>query len=333
MLIELSDFYLPKEVLHRDKQLKSIRDIFINFKKYKCGTNLAILGVTGGGKTTIMRKVINEEDCSVYISCTDSKTTFKTIKSIFNLNVQTRAEALEKTIKNLLSNPKIIVIDEIDKVKDISNLFDDLNTIYRKTMVPIIIITMNRGILSEMPIDAKKTLFFEKVTLPAYNAFELKDILKSRIEQIKSDIPNIDDGAINYLAALASRNGSARLLLYMTLRCLQKGNFHHEFIDDVYSEMMKQEWFGFYDDLSENEKEFLRVLLNFCDDKKEIDAERIQHHIKLSQSRVSQLLNAFEKYNVIKTYHRNFGRGGGRKRFIKFYSKEIHEELYNRIVY
>ena len=33
-MLELSDFFIPKEVLHRDKQMKEIRDIFLNFKKY-----------------------------------------------------------------------------------------------------------------------------------------------------------------------------------------------------------------------------------------------------------------------------------------------------------
>lgn len=327
MILELSDFYLPKEVLHRDKQINLIREVFINFKKNKCGTNLAILGVTGSGKSTVIKKVIEEEDSSIYISGSDTKTPFKTIKGIMNLNVKTHEEMLKRTIVKLGEDPKIIVIDEIDKIKNLKELFNDLNTIYRKTMIPIIIVTMSRAVLINMPTDAKKTLFFEKVTLPAYNVRELKNILKSRLKQIQIKIPKIQDGTLNYLSAIASRQGSARLILYLTLKCIQKMNFNQTFIDEIYKEMMKQEWFGFVDDINESEKEFLKYLLPLCDSNNEVDAETLQKKIGLSQPRVSQLLNTFEKYSVINTYHKNLGRAGGRKRIIKFSSKHIYQEL------
>jgi len=44
---EFTDFYIPKEILHRNKQIKEIKEIFDNFKKFNHGTNLSILGVTG----------------------------------------------------------------------------------------------------------------------------------------------------------------------------------------------------------------------------------------------------------------------------------------------
>lgn len=327
MIIELSDFYIPKKILHRDKQIHTLREVFINFKKYKCGTNLAIFGCTGSGKTLIIRKIIEEENNAIYISGANTKTAFKTIQAIMKLKTKTFEETLRKTIEKLRKEPKIIIIDEIDKVRDLKELFNNLNTIYRNTMIPIIITTMRRNVFSNMPVDAKKTLFFEMVSFPAYNALELKDILISRLEQIKIKLPDINDGTLNYLAGLSGRNGSARLLLYLTLKCIQKGNFNQEFIDESYIEIMKREWFGFVDDINENEREFLKTLLEFCDFKKEVVAEVLQKELKLSQPRISQLLNTFEKYSVIETHHKNLGRGGGRKRIIKFVSEEIYKEL------
>lgn len=329
-MLELSDFYIPQEILHRDQQISTIKEIFTNFKKFNSGTNLIIFGVTGSGKTTIMKKVIAEENNSIYVSGSETRTTYKTIKAFFNLKIQTHEELLRRTIEKLEKTPKIITIDEIDKISDIKSLFNDLNTIYRKTMSPIIIITLKHNIISEMPIDAKKTLYFEKMILPSYNAKELKDILLSRINQIKEEIPNIDEGTINYISAIAGRQGSARALITILLKCIQKQNFSYEFIENVYAQMLQEECFEYLEDINDTEREFLRYLIDSCDEEKETDSETLEKKIGLSSARVSQLLNIFEKYSLIKTYHKNLGRGGGRKRMIKFISKDVYDEITRR---
>jgi len=177
MIIELSEEYIPKDILFRDAQIKQIRDVFLNYQRIGMGTNLLIQGVTGSGKTTIIKKITEKENNSIYISCLDKKTTHEVLKSLFNIKIRNQSEVLQKIVKKLLEDPKILIIDEIDKVRDFTNLMNDLNFIYRKTMIPIIIITMKRNILQKMPLDVIKTLFFERVSLPSYNANELKCIL------------------------------------------------------------------------------------------------------------------------------------------------------------
>ncbi|GAI40193.1 unnamed protein product, partial [marine sediment metagenome] len=146
-------------------------------------------------------------------------------------------------------------IDEIDKIKNINQLANDLNTIYRKTMIPIIIISLRRNIVEQMTSDVRKTLFFERIKLPSYNALELKDILKSRIKMIEKKLPGFDEGTINYISAIAARQGSARVLMNITLKCLQKNNFTKKFIEQIYMEMMKEDWVDFVNDINETEKE------------------------------------------------------------------------------
>ena len=245
MIIELSEEYLPKIVLFREKQMNQIRDVFKNYQRIGIGTNLIILGGTGSGKTTIVKKVMEEEDNSIYTSCSNKKTSHTVLKSFFNIKIRNQTEVLEKTIEKLKKDTKIIIIDELDKVRDLTILMNDLNTIYRQTMIPIIIITMDRKILDKFPIDVKKTLFFEKVFLPAYNSIELKEILVERIKSIDNENIEISDGTMNFISAIASKQGSARVLMNITIRCLQKNNFTQEFIKKVYEEMMRQDWIGF----------------------------------------------------------------------------------------
>jgi len=330
MIEELSDEYIPKEVLHREEQMSQIRDIFRNFKKNKTGTNLLLFGCTGSGKTTIIKKIIKEENNSIYISCDETGTSYKTLKSFFNLNEKTHQKLLERTIKELKKNPKIIVLDEIDKIsraEDFTKLMANLNTIYRKTMVPIILITLKRDILTNMKSDVRKTLLPEKINLPSYNAVELRDILTSRLENLKLDL-KIDEGVINYISALSARQGSARILMNIILRCIQKNTFSHDFIEEVYSNIIKEDWMDFMNDINESEKEFLRTLFILgCDYEKGISAESIEKYIKLTGARISQLINTFERYSAVKSWHENLGRAGGRRRFVKFASKEVYEDL------
>ena len=328
MINELSDDYLPDTILHRKKQMEEIRQIFKNFQRLGMGTNLALLGVTGSGKSCIIKKIIEEENNAIYISGSETRTPFKTIKAIFNLRIQTHEEVLRITIERLKENPKILVIDEIDKIRNFVQLVNDLNTIYRKTSIPIIIVTLKRNIIEQMPSDARKTLFFERINLPSYTATELKDILNSRIKLIRRDLHGFDESVINYIAAIASNQGSARVVLNITLRCLQKNNFSQRFIEKIYKEMMKEDWLDFVNDINETEKQFLGVLLGQCDHKQEVTAEVLRGSMGgLTGARISQLVNIFERYDVIISRHENLGKVGGRKRLVKFKSKEIFLEL------
>lgn len=324
MIEELSEEYIPQEILHRDEQLAKIREVFNNFKKYKSGTNLVLFGVTGSGKTTIVKKICREENNSVYISCDRTLTCFKTLKELFGVKAYPKSELLEKIITQLREKPRIIVIDEIDKIRDFSNMMNILNTIYRKTMVPIILITLKRDLVSVMKSDVRKTLLFEKVNLPSYNAFELQDILRARIINLKT---NFSEHAIGYISAFAAQQGSARILMNITLRCLQKNNFTNDFIEETYKQLMRDDWMDFINDINETEKEFLKLLVLSCDDEKEVASETLEKELGMSGGRISQLLNDFEKYGVVVTHHENRGRAGGRKRLIKFKSKEVYDEL------
>lgn len=327
MILELSEEYIPERLLFREKQVMQINEVFENYNRIGMGTNILILGVTGSGKTSIVKRVIEEKNNSIYISCSNRKTSHEVLKAFYEMKVKNQSTVLGETIKKLKEDPKIIIIDEIDKVRDLNQLMNDLNTIYRKTMIPIIIITIKRDILNKIPIDAKKTLFFERITLPSYNAIELKEILIDRIRTVNNENIKIPDGAVNFISAIASKQGSARVLMNITIRCLQKNNFTQKFIQNVYDELIKQDWLSFVNEINETEKEFLNKIIDKCDYKKEMSSESIQGSMKISPSRACQLIGTFEKYGVVTSRHENLGRAGGRRRLIKFASKDVYEEI------
>jgi len=331
MIKELTEYYEPEKILHRKEQLSAIELVFSNFKKFNMASNLLIQGVTGSGKTTVINKAIknNQEKGNgiIFVSGAETKTSFKTLKAIFDLNFSTIERVLTEGAKNLKRKPQIIIIDEVNKIKDCNNLFNDLNTIYRSTQCPIILITNKRTIIDTMPDDARLTLLFDKVNFQAYNALEIKDILKARLKLVKN-IPKVPEGALSKISAYASKQGSARVGLQIALKCLLSKNYTEKYIDSLYKNLEREDWMAFVNGLMATERNFLDSLIYLSEKKQAIRHAHIIEYMKtLSPSRISQLITTFEDYGVLITEYRNLGRGTGRFRTIRFVSEELKDNI------
>lgn len=337
MFRELTEFYEPDCILHRDKQINEIKKIFENFKKFQYGSNALILGVTGSGKTTVINKILKEEDNHLFVSIADTKTSYKTLKILFDLSYNTEEKIIYEAISKLKQNPKILVIDEFNKCKDPQNLFNNLNTIYRQTGCPIIIISNKRTLIEEMPEDAKKTLLFDKIDFPSYNPDELFDIILSRLEKIRKEreINNIDEGSLKHICAIGGKEGSARIVLTITLKCLISNDFSTSAIRKQLKNLNEEDWRDFILKLSETEKNFLEVLLDvYIKNNGKVAASDLINKIPgIAPSRVSQLITSFNDYGIIKTETKNLGRGGGKFRTIKFSSDDVFDRLDRLLCY
>jgi len=92
----------------------------------------------------------------------ETKTPYKTLQAICSSKVKTHSGMLQETLKFLKINKKIIVIDEADKIKNLNSLMTDLNVIKRKLEIPVILVTLKRNIVDQLPSDVRKTFFFQK---------------------------------------------------------------------------------------------------------------------------------------------------------------------------
>jgi len=331
MIKELTEYYEPEKILHRKEQIKDVDNVFKNFKKFGVASNLLIQGVTGSGKTTIVARVIKDNENGnedlIFISGSETQTSFKTLRAIFDLNFSTIERVLTEGVKKLKEHPKIIIIDEVNKIRDCNNLFDNLNTIYRGIQCPIILITNKRTIVDSMPDDARLTLLFDKVNFPAYNAIEIKDIVKDRIKRIKPKI-KVPEGALAKICAFSARGGSARIALMITMKCILANDYSFKHIDKIAKNLEKEDWSIFVKGLTPSEKRFLEAILQISDSKQFMRHSDLTMRLKdISPSRISQLVTSFEDYGILITEYKNFGRGTGRYRIIRFTSKEIREKM------
>ena len=337
ILRELTEGFVPEKVLHRDEQLERIRKVFENFKKLGLGSNILIQGFSGSGKTVTVKRVLQEYngDC-VFVSGAQANTAFKLIRSIFDVNSVTIERALSEGIMKFQKNPRVIIIDEINKLKngtELRVLFDLLNTFYRETECPIILITNKRGIVGLMPDDARLTLMFEKIEFEPYNALQLKDILFERLKSVQEKNPNLDvpDGRIEYICALANKDmqSSARAALRIIKRCLLNNDFSDKTIKNAVDGLREEDWREFWNRFSITQKKLLSLLVEIMAFPKKIPYSDVLKHYssKYDPSTVSKLVDSVEETYIIVSEHENKGRAGGNKRFIHFNTKNHFEKV------
>lgn len=332
MIKELMDFYEPEKIVHRDKQIKKIKKVFDNFKKFGLAENILCQGVSGSGKTLVIKNIISKENKEDYVFVSGGKktTTFKILKTIFDLNYNTEERILSEGIEQLKKKSKIIIIDEVYKIRDIKFFFDDLNTIYRETACPIILFSNEIELIDKMPDDARLTLFFKRNVFTSYNATELKDILKERLKLIDIKNMKIPDSALNLICAVVTKGGdcSARMTLTLLRECILKNKFSKEDILKFKEEITDQDLGLWISGLNPLEQKFLKAILDLQSTREEITSPEILQKIGgIHLPKVSNLITIFEGYGILKTEYKNLGQRGGRRRIIKFSSIEMFKKL------
>lgn len=334
MLKELSEDFIPEIMPHREVQLKIIRETFKQFKDEGCAQNLIILGTTGAGKTSILKKVTSEQNNHIYLSALEYNTTHKILKKLTKQKTHSNSDLQLLFLEEMKINPKILIIDEAGKIDNIEEFSNFLNMIWRSVKIPIILATNKWTFIQDMPTDARLTLFFHKVELPSYDANQMKDIIISRTELINN--LKIPEKSIEYLSAKIVKEhlSSVRIALLVLSRVVASNDFSTENIDKKLEDICEQDWIGFLHKLNPMEKKFLNVVLDLTEEKIEISSQEIATRMsdEASPSRVSQLISAFSDYGIIKCEYKNLGRAGGKYRLLSFVSMKVRAKLLKLLV-
>ena len=282
----LGPHYIPEELPHRASEAKSVSRILTPVLRNEKPNNIFVYGTTGTGKTSVVRHVIRELDRAVgdlqgnvnkalvreiYMNCrtgygskyqilvkilTDDSLNHADLKSrplddrknrdLVGIS-PTRLYEKMKSVVESNNISLIVILDEIDTVKDVDELMYMLTRIndeIKGGRVSLIGISNNSSFKEMLDARSKSTLCEEELVFKPYNAQELEAILKQRAE-IGLNENAISDGALKLIAAYAARtNGDARY----ALKLLQKAGELAECdsrkavkIEDVKSAKMKVE--------------------------------------------------------------------------------------------
>lgn len=324
-MLELTEQYIPEKFLFREDQVKKIKETFIDFKKTGISTNLILLGTTGAGKTSVLKRIIKDNDNTIFVSCSEHKSTNKILRFLSGKKFHCDSDLQKALIEQLKETPKILIIDEVGKIDDMERFCNTINTIYRNTNVPIILATNKWTFIQEMPDDARLTLFFNRVEFPYYDAIQLKAILNERLKLVEDRVSfRFSDESLSYLCGKVVKEqfSSVRVALVILNQCISSKNDSIKFIDKQFEYLVEMEWRDFIYKLNDIEKEFLGVLLELSETQLEMPVPEISSKLggAVSPSKMSKMVTAFMDYGIIKAKWKHLGRAGGKHRII-FFSK------------
>lgn len=258
----ISPHYIPKNLPFREKEIdfltQGLGGVLTNAKP----NNIFLYGKTGTGKTATVKHVLEQLDefvkkenlqvYSSYVNCRSYPSRYKVLlkalrtfepdKDFLGYSASFVYEKLLEVSDNKSAH-LILVLDEIDKVKDVDELMYSLsrgNDELKQGSVTVIGISNNLTFKEKLDPRTKSSLCERELVFNPYNATELRKILEDRSSKaFKENV--VKDEAISLAAALsAQESGDARTAVMLMQRAGELAdNREKEFIDDTLVEDAK----------------------------------------------------------------------------------------------
>ncbi|MHB1439253.1 MAG: Cdc6/Cdc18 family protein [Cuniculiplasma sp.] len=229
----LSAIHQPEEFPHRDEQINIMVASLSGIMRGFSSNNILVYGKTGTGKTSITRYVtgmlkekIGDRITACYVNCQTYDSPYSILINIAKSfpgsdNIPPSGWTLDRIYDELVNKIKgskktlILTLDEIDKLVE-KNGGDSLYIILKLMGEDvgiggtIIGITNDSSFYEKLDPRVKSRMSRESVMFTPYNADQLKDILRPRVEKVLYK-ENYDEAAIGLCAAIGAReHGDAR---------------------------------------------------------------------------------------------------------------------------
>ncbi len=230
----LSPHYVPKGLPFREKQISEIVSILAPMARGQKPRNLLIYGKTGTGKTSCMKRIMedfmqtsgfNPNDTIIqYVNCRIYNSRYRVMQRILKEHVPGAEKAglglpffYEKLIEMASSGKQFaLVLDEIDMVKDLNEMIYTLsraNDEITRGGVTIVGISNKLSFRDALDPRTKSSLHESEMVFPPYTAEQLQKIISARVNE--GFKPNaVESSAVNLAAAITSQeSGDARYAL------------------------------------------------------------------------------------------------------------------------
>ncbi len=221
----LSPHYIPKKLIARDREINSIEKAIAPSLKGERGRNLFVYGKTGAGKTSCIKYVINEVNNIPntrarisYVNCRIYNSRYRVFSKIISDHLPTYAkrgygvvDLYEKLTGWIEEDGKtlIVVLDEIDVVKDLDNLIYALTRINSEIKAGgVSMVGISNTVSFKESLDPRSlsSLYETELVFTPYNANELFEILLDR-STTGLRPGTVNEDVLRYIAAAATKDG------------------------------------------------------------------------------------------------------------------------------
>jgi len=230
--------YMPEILPHRSNEINDVASVMVPALRGETPSNIFIYGKTGTGKTAVTKYVgkkllkkggeTGKRINFIYINCEVVDTQYRLLQNIANHFINEWSERIPftgwptdevytKLIHMMDKNGgvTVIILDEVDKIKGDEALYSlsRINNDLKKAKVSIVGISNDLKFTEFLDPRVKSSLGEENMIFPPYDARELQDILKQRVE-IALKPSSMDKDVIPLCSALAAQeHGDARRAL------------------------------------------------------------------------------------------------------------------------
>ena len=179
--IALDYDYIPKELPHRENQQHYIAECIKPLFQKKSGRNLFVFGSPGIGKTVaakhVLRKLNEKTDDirTIYVNCWKKDTSYKILLELceqlnYKWTQNKRTDELMKIVTEIVNDkPIVIILDEVDRVKELDILYNFSEEFYKKSLI---MIANNRDWLIKLDSRIKSRLELNKTLIELDEEFK-----------------------------------------------------------------------------------------------------------------------------------------------------------------
>jgi cell division control protein 6 len=235
----LSPHYIPETLPFREKEIERIMNGLSPALKNERPRNMFIYGKTGTGKTCsvkhVIAKLIEHKDkqghaAACYVNCRMYNSRYRVVQKITKELLPTLdsmgfgfAMLYEKMMDEIKTGSKrlIVIVDEVDMVKDLDDLLYTLtraNDELSQGSICVIGISNKLSFKDQLDPRSRSSLCENELVFPPYTATQLQAIISQRAKiGFKPHV--VEDSAVNLAAAIcASESGDARYALKLLMK-------------------------------------------------------------------------------------------------------------------
>jgi cell division control protein 6 len=262
----LTEAFVPTRLLHREGQIRELERCLKPALKNRSIENIFLMGISGTGKTTIIKWILENyfKEVSAYVNCWKYRTTHEVLKeTLLELQISVHGREptgeLTKVLEKVVKKRKVIVcLDEVDRLNDF-----DLLYLLARGNCGLILISTRFHVLASLTTRIRGSLALTEIGFPPYKTDELYDIIRDRVEYAFR--PGSLKNEFIKLASVAAQ-GDARAGLEIVRKAGKKAEVRYlnevtmRELEETINEMDKLKKIYPFDKLNEHQRAIYNIL-------------------------------------------------------------------------